>query len=272
MHGFFFSHVGWIFSGKRSRADFDLIPDLTKYPELRWLERFAHLPGVALAVACLAIGGWPGLFVGFFLSTSLLYHTTFAINSLAHTFGRQRYLTGDDSRNSWWLALLTMGEGWHNNHHYYQAATRQGWRWWEIDITYYILRLLAVLGIVWDLKEPPAEVVRGERRLARSTIDRVATRVAAGIPVDSIAAAVREAWDQAPGLDELRAGGARARARVAEMLDEAHRAELPSMEDLRQRVEQMALRTPSLDDVVARAREMVRDAVAARLLEAPAPA
>jgi stearoyl-CoA desaturase (delta-9 desaturase) len=272
MHGFFFSHVGWIFSGKRSRADFDLIPDLTKYPELRLLERFAHLPGVALAVACLAIGGWPGLFVGFFLSTSLLYHTTFAINSLAHTFGRQRYLTGDDSRNSWWLALLTMGEGWHNNHHYYQAATRQGWRWWEIDITYYILRLLAVLGIVWDLKEPPAEVVRGERRLARSTIDRVATRVAAGIPVDSIAAAVREAWDQAPGLDELRAGGARARARVAEMLDEAHRPELPSMEELRQRVEQMALRTPSLDDVVVRAREIVRDAVAARLLEAPAPA
>ncbi len=271
MHGFFFSHVGWIFSGKRSKADYDLIPDLTRYPELRWLEKYAHAPGVALGIACFLIGGWPGLFLGFFLSTSILYHTTFAINSLAHTFGRQRYLTGDDSRNSWWLALITMGEGWHNNHHYYQASTRQGWRWWEIDITYYLLLGLKSLGLVWDLKAPPAEVVDGERRLARSTIDKVAARVAATVPVDAIAAAVAEAWDNAPGLDELRAGGARARARVAEILDETDPPHLPSMDELRARVERMALRTPSLDEVTARARELVRDAVAARLLE-PSPA
>lgn len=136
LHGFLFAHVGWIFARRRGEAEYDLVPDLTRYPELVWLDRYNKLPGILLGVMCYLVAGWPGLFVGFFLSSTLLFHGTFAINSLAHTFGRQRYLTGDDSRNSWILALITMGEGWHNNHHYYQASTRQGWRWWEIDPTY----------------------------------------------------------------------------------------------------------------------------------------
>jgi stearoyl-CoA desaturase (delta-9 desaturase) len=105
------------------------------------------------------IGSWEGLFVGFVLSTVLLYHGTFAINSLAHVVGRRRYVTGDDSRNNWWLALLTMGEGWHNNHHHFCTSARQGFFWWEIDITYYVLRALQALGVVWDIREPPRRVV-----------------------------------------------------------------------------------------------------------------
>ena len=95
---------------------------------------------------------------GFFLSTVLVYHVTFCVNSLTHMFGRQRYETGEDSRNSLILAILTLGEGWHNNHHYYQSSTRQGFFWWEIDVTYYILRGMQAVGLVWDIKEPPARV------------------------------------------------------------------------------------------------------------------
>jgi stearoyl-CoA desaturase (delta-9 desaturase) len=92
---------------------------------------------------------------GFFISTVALYHGTYTINSLAHQFGRQRYATGDDSRNSFLLALLTLGEGWHNNHHHYPAAARQGFYWWEIDVTYYLLVLLARIGLIWDLRPVP---------------------------------------------------------------------------------------------------------------------
>jgi len=110
--------------------------------------------------------GWSGLFVGFFLSTVLFWHSTFFINSLAHVFGTRPYRSGDDSRNNFLLAILTLGEGWHNNHHYYQASTRQGFHWWQIDITYYVLKTLSFVGIVWDIREPPADVVSGERVLS----------------------------------------------------------------------------------------------------------
>jgi stearoyl-CoA desaturase (Delta-9 desaturase) len=153
--------VGWIFARERGEADYTLVRELARYPELRVLNRVQNLPAVFLAVACYLAAGWEGLFVCFFLSTVLLYHGSFAINSLAHVWGTQRYATGDDSRNSWCLALLTMGEGWHNNHHYYQSATRQGFFWWEIDPTYYLLRLLSWCGLVWDLREPPCAVVEG---------------------------------------------------------------------------------------------------------------
>lgn len=265
LHGFLFAHVGWIFARQRGEADYSLVRDLERYPELRWLDRHRHLPGVLLAVACFLVAGWPGLFVGFFLSTTILYHGTFAINSLAHTFGRQRYLTGDDSRNSLLLALLCMGEGWHNNHHYYQASTRQGFRWWEIDPTYYVLRGLAALGIVWNLREPPAEVVEGKRRLSRKAIDRAARRLVAGMAVDRIAEQVRRAWGHAPGNEDLRAGGERVRARIAEALEEIPHTSLPSIEELRRRASELAPRTPSLDDVAARARELVIEAVSRRL-------
>src|SRR5215831_16900274 len=114
---------------------------------------------IALALVVLLVGGGRALVWGYFVSTVLLWHGSFSINSLAHVFGRQRYETGDQSRNHWALALLTTGEGWHNNHHHYQSSARQGFRWWEIDLTYYALRLMAAVGLIWDVREPPRHVV-----------------------------------------------------------------------------------------------------------------
>jgi stearoyl-CoA desaturase (Delta-9 desaturase) len=165
--GFWWAHVGWILSTEHDATAYDRVPDLARFPELAWLNRWHHLPGVALAAGLFLAGGLPALVWGFFLSTVLTWHVTFAINSLTHMIGRRRYATSDDSRNSLVLALLTLGEGWHNNHHYYMASTRQGFFWWEIDVAYYLLRLLAALGVVWDLREPPAVVVAGEREPLR---------------------------------------------------------------------------------------------------------
>ncbi len=159
LQGFLHAHVGWILDAANDKTNHQRVGDLARYPELVWLDRWHALPGVLLAIALYAIGGLPWLFWGFFFSTVLTWHATFAINSLTHLFGRRRFLTKDDSRNNVWLALLTLGEGWHNNHHYWKSSTRQGFFWWEVDVTYYVLRLLAALGIVWELREPPKELV-----------------------------------------------------------------------------------------------------------------
>ena len=121
--GFWWSHVGWILSSKYNATRFDIIRDFAQYPEIRLLNRFDVVPGVLLAVGCFLAMGWQGLVWGFFISTVLLFHATFAINSLCHMFGRVRYKTTDTSRNSLLLALVTLGEGWHNNHHYYATST-----------------------------------------------------------------------------------------------------------------------------------------------------
>ena len=121
----------------------------------------------------------------------LLWHGTFFINSLAHVHGSQRYLTGDDSRNKWWLAILTCGEGWHNNHHAYQSSTRQGFRWYQWDLTYYVLKAASWMGLVWDLRSAPAEVVNNERRLGRMVVEKVARQLAETFPADGMAAQVR---------------------------------------------------------------------------------
>lgn len=164
--GFLWGHVGWILSRKYKDTDLDRVRDLARYPELRWLDRWYVVPGVAFALATFAAGSWWGLVWGFLVSTTLLWHGTFTINSLSHLYGRRRYATGDDSRNSLVLALITMGEGWHNNHHYYQRATNQGFFWWELDLSYYILRLLSLIGVVWDLHTPPSRVLFANRVLA----------------------------------------------------------------------------------------------------------
>lgn len=161
--GFFWGHVGWILSREYQHTDWDRVRDLAKYPELRFLNRWYVLPAVGYAVLLFAIGSWWALVWGFLVSTTLLWHGTFTINSLAHMIGRRRYRTTDNSKNSLLLSLITMGEGWHNNHHYYQRATNQGFFWWEIDATYYVLRLLALFGIVWDLHQPPAHVLDANR-------------------------------------------------------------------------------------------------------------
>jgi len=158
--GFYHSHQGWIFNRRHDASLLDQIRDFSRFPELLWLNRLHFAPPLALAAICGAIGGAGGVVWGFVISTVLLWHSTYTINSLAHRWGSRRYATRDDSRNNLWLALLTFGEGWHNNHHHFCASARQGFFWWEIDVTYYLLRALARLGLVWDLREPPAHVVR----------------------------------------------------------------------------------------------------------------
>jgi stearoyl-CoA desaturase (delta-9 desaturase) len=168
-HGFWWSHVGWFMNRSNFRTRSELIQDLMRYPELRFLDRFdivapsalaalLFFGGTALANAYPQLGtsGAQLLIWGFFISTVLLHHVTFTVNSLAHRFGRRRYATSDDSRNNWWIALLTFGEGWHNNHHHFPGSVRQGFYWWEIDLTYYVLRAMAACGLIWDLKTVPA--------------------------------------------------------------------------------------------------------------------
>ncbi|HEY3445617.1 MAG TPA: acyl-CoA desaturase [Myxococcales bacterium] len=165
--GFWWAHVGWILSTRYDETDFDRIKDFAKYPELRFLNRWPLLPAVIYAAAILALFGWSVLLWGFFVSTVLLFHGTFSINSLAHVLGKRRFPTSDTSRNGLLLSLVANGEGWHNNHHYFPTSARQGFYWWEIDATYYVLRGLAALRLVRDLREPPAKVLEEGRRQAR---------------------------------------------------------------------------------------------------------
>jgi len=167
------SHLLWIFRKGNFRMKASHIRDMSRYPELRALEALHWLPFIILAVSCYGAGWWlqhnypalqtsgPQLLVwGFFISTICLYHATYTINSLAHRHGSKRYNTGDDSRNNLWLALLTLGEGWHNNHHRYPVSTRQGFAWWEIDITYILLRLMSLIGLISALKPVPVKVLQ----------------------------------------------------------------------------------------------------------------
>ena len=172
-HGFWRSHMGWFLTPRSFATNHEAIKDLVRFPELRLLDRFDILVPILLAVLLFLGGGWlqrhaPGLGTngpqllvwGFFVSTVVLFHITVTINSLAHRWGRRRFATRDDSRNNWLLALLTFGEGWHNNHHHFPGSARQGFVWWEIDFTYYALRTLSLFGLVWDLKTVPTMLRR----------------------------------------------------------------------------------------------------------------
>ncbi len=165
-HGFLWSHVGWVFSYENEPTRRGLIKDFAKYPELVWLDRNHKWPAFALAAISYLIAGFSGFTWGFLLSTTVLFQTTFMVNSLTHQFGTRRYATDDDSRNNWWVALLTFGEGWHNNHHRYPGSVRQGFFWWELDVSYLILRALEKLGVVWDLQVPPQRLLLPERQAA----------------------------------------------------------------------------------------------------------
>jgi stearoyl-CoA desaturase (Delta-9 desaturase) len=160
-HGFLYAHLGWLLSPAWTATDESQVTDLARYPELRLLNRpgVQLLPAFGLAIAFALVGGAHALVWGFFVSTVLLWHGSFSINSLAHLIGRRRYATGDDSRNHWLLAVATTGEGWHNNHHHYQSSANQGFRWWEIDVTYYLIALLQAAGVVWDVRRAPRAVV-----------------------------------------------------------------------------------------------------------------
>jgi stearoyl-CoA desaturase (delta-9 desaturase) len=153
--GFWWSHIGWILSPDCATTDFTRVPDLARYPELRWLDRHEFLPTATYGVALFLAFGWTGLVYGYFLSTVLLWHGTFSINSVMHLVGRRAYATTDDSRNSFAFALLTMGEGWHNNHHWAPGSAAQGFHWWEIDPSFYLLWLLERVGLVRGLHRRP---------------------------------------------------------------------------------------------------------------------
>jgi stearoyl-CoA desaturase (Delta-9 desaturase) len=166
--GFWWSHVGWFLCGRFTETEYRLIPDLLVFPELRLLNDYHVIPPILLAATTYGLGAWlaaaaPALHTsgsqmlvwGFFVSTVFLYHGTFMVNSLAHVFGRRRFDTRDDSRNSLLIALVTFGEGWHNNHHYAPSSERQGFFWWEVDLTHYMLTILSWMGVVWDLNRPP---------------------------------------------------------------------------------------------------------------------
>jgi stearoyl-CoA desaturase (delta-9 desaturase) len=264
--GFWYAHLGWIFQPQQNETDYAAVPDLARFPELVWLDKHPYLPATLLGVGTWLLAGWSGLIVGFFWSTVVLFHATFFINSLAHVYGKQRYVTGDDSRNNWWLALITLGEGWHNNHHAYMGSTRQGFRWWEIDLTYYVLKMLSWVGAVSDLNEPPKALVRNEKKLARGVVDKVARHLVATLSVERICAQLREAWEQTPTLEELRQRGRAAQADAAAMLAGMHLPHVPTTDELRERARQMFAATPSLDEIVARARELMIEGITTELL------
>ena len=159
LRGFWWSHMGWILCEKYQETKIDNIKDFAKYPELRWLDQHYLVPPTLLAVAMFAIGGLPVLVWGFFVSTVLLWHGTFLVNSLNHVWGSVRYESNDLSRNNALIALLTMGEGWHNNHHHYQSSANQGFFWWEYDLSYYLIRAFQAVGLVRDVRRPPKHVL-----------------------------------------------------------------------------------------------------------------
>ena len=178
-HGFWRSHIGWFMTNRHFLTDYRRIHDFARFPELRWLNRFDVIVPIILAVTLYFVGrvlnhaapslgvtGWQLVVWGFVVSTIMLFHATASINSLAHLIGRRRYDTGDDSRNNFILALITLGEGWHNNHHKFRSCTRQGFYWWEIDLTYYALRFFAAIGLIWDLRPVPGKAYDDSQQLS----------------------------------------------------------------------------------------------------------
>jgi len=172
-HGILWSHCGWFLTPHAYQSNHKLIPDFAKYPELRFLDRFDVITPALLGFAMYGLGalielalpesgvtGFQMLVWGFFISTVAVYHLTFLVNSATHLIGNRRYQTKDDSRNSFVVAMLTMGEGWHNNHHRYPNSTRQGFFWWEIDVTYYGLLFMSMLGLIWDIRPVPKRILR----------------------------------------------------------------------------------------------------------------
>ena len=217
--GFWWSHIGWILSGKYDATDFSRIPDLARFPELRWLDRNQYAATMLYALLAWAAFGWTGLVWAYFVATVFLWHGTFTINSVMHVFGRRVFPTNDTSRNSMIFALATMGEGWHNNHHFYPSSAAQGFRWWQLDASYYLLWLGEKAGVVQGLRRAPtpaviARLTAGARapRLAFDAADALATRW------EEIRSAANVAADAA--LVELEAARLRASARLEKLQED----------------------------------------------------
>ncbi len=185
------------------------------------------------------------------------YHATFCINSLAHVHGKKRYVTGDDSRNNWVLAFFTMGEGWHNNHHAYQASARQGFRWYEYDFTYYILLGLKRLGLVYDLEMPPQSVLNNEHKLTARVINKAAADLVASFDVEQIAAHVRASLPHIPDAAELQA-----------KLASLQLPHVPTRDEVSAAAADVLARTPSIDAVIDRAHAMLLEKLGQKLANA----
>jgi stearoyl-CoA desaturase (delta-9 desaturase) len=266
--GFWHAHLGWFFTKRHSRTDLATVRDLAKYPELRWLDRHPYLPAILAGFAVWLLAGWSGLVVGFFWSTVAVWHATFSINSLAHVIGRRRYVTGDQSRNNWWLALLTFGEGWHNNHHHYQSAARQGFRWYEFDASFYVLKTLAAVGLIRDLRVPPDHVVRGDQPLRPAVVEKAASLLAASFPIERIAADVRaqlagriEDWRQ-----RFDGRVAMVRRDLEELVRTVQQPPMPTLSDLHARAADLFARSSSMNDIVGRARQKLIESVCEAVL------
>lgn len=152
INNFWYSHVGWIFDPASQGYNKNKVKDLSKFPELRFLNTYFWVPVVTVGLVIFILGGISALVWGFLLTLVFLYQASYCVNSLAHVYGTKRFETGDESRNNWFLAIITLGEGWHNNHHYYMVSCRQGYKWWEIDMTYYLLKIFSWVGLVYDIK------------------------------------------------------------------------------------------------------------------------
>ena len=177
-HGFLWSHIGWFLSRANFTTKLERVKELAQFPELRFIDRFDVIVPIVFALSIFGLGellsetaphldtnGWQLLVWGFVISTVVLYHATFSVNSLAHTWGQRRYATRDHSRNNFFIALLTLGEGWHNNHHHYPGSASQGFYWWEVDFTYYGLRILESTGLIWNLRKIPLEIRESKKYL-----------------------------------------------------------------------------------------------------------
>jgi stearoyl-CoA desaturase (Delta-9 desaturase) len=253
LRGFLYAHVGWIFLLRNDATDYGLVRDLARFKELVWLERHSYLPLAALAFSTWLIADWAGLVIGFCWSTVAVWHVTFSINSLSHIIGRRPYITGDQSRNNWLLALLTMGEGWHNNHHAYQASVRQGFRWWQFDPTFQILRGLSWLGLVWDLHVPPESVIRGEHKLGRRVINKVAGRLAASFPLDLDA-------------ERTKSRATSANVQPDELWADVEMSQIPSLDEVRRYARATLPPTPSMDQIALSTRQRLLGTVYTRLV------
>ena len=168
--GFYYAHVGWFLNDAKHdklEASNPVIRDFSKAPEIVWLEKYYSLPPLLLAAGLYLAGGLPLVVWGFCVPTVTLSHSTFSINTVNHLFGSRRFETPDDSRNNVITAVFAAGEGWHNNHHRYQRAARNGFYWWEFDPTWYVIRAMAAVGLAWDVQRVPERVYAEARARQR---------------------------------------------------------------------------------------------------------
>jgi stearoyl-CoA desaturase (delta-9 desaturase) len=187
--GVYYAHIGWFLNDARHdrlEPSNPVVRDFSKVPEIAWLDRYFAVPPLMLAAAMYLAGGMPWLIWGFCLPTMTLAHATFAINTVNHMFGTRRFDTIDESRNNALTAFFAVGEGWHNNHHRYQRAARNGFYWWEFDPTWYVIRIMAAVGLAWDVHRVPERIYREAqaakaRRAAAPSVPSITQTIPLGL-------------------------------------------------------------------------------------------